>query len=175
MPAKAVGLADLTSYLGDLAAGLAPKVVASGLRAGAKVIADEARAECRSEEVRETIGVVGRSETGIAVAKVQTAGPGAYKAPWLEFGTDPHLIQVHEEDRVAVSTANRAARRSSLVIGGHFVGPVIEHPGANPFPFLRPAADRRIDDAVTAMRDEIARRATPRGLAEPAPKQDADQ
>jgi HK97 gp10 family phage protein len=176
MPASVTGLVDLTSYLGDLADGLERKVLAGGLRAGANVIADEARTECRSEEVRDTIDVVSRSEKGVAVAKVRTAGEGAYIAPWLEHGTDPHLISVDAADRSGrtIKRINRQVREGSLVIGGHFVGPVVHHPGAKPYPFMRPALERKLGDAVTVIRNEIARRSTKQGLAEPAPPQDAD-
>jgi hypothetical protein len=175
MSAKITG--TLSGFLTDLAAGLDPKVARGAVRAGAVVIKDAAAELCRSEEVRDSLSISTRSEPGVATAKVQTKGPGAYIAPWLENGTDPHFISVDDaqSDGRTVRRINKLTKEGSLVIGGQFVGTTVHHPGATAHPFMRPAADQEADAAVAAMSAYVAERVTPAGLAEPAEPQDPDE
>ena len=110
----------------------------------------------------------------VAVAK------GAYKAPWLEYGTKPHFISVDAADSGGrtVGRINRlnktADREGSLRIGGNFVGPVVHHPGAKETKFFRPAIDSQWEAAVAAASAYLARRMTAGDLNRPAPA-DEDQ
>jgi hypothetical protein len=163
----------LNAFLASLPAKIEATVLRGALKAGADEIAEGAREGCRSAEVRATIKTTSRSEKGLVVAKVQTKGDGAYKAPWLEHGTDPHLISVDAEQSGGrtVRRINRLAKGEdsshSLVIGGKFVGGTVFHPGAKPYPFMRPAVDQREAAAIAAIGAHIKLKLTKEGLASP--------
>ncbi len=86
MTAKMTGGLDLQAFLASLPANIERNVLRGALKAGADEIAEGARENCRSHEVRATIQTTARSEKGLVTAKVQTKGEGAYKAPWFPNG-----------------------------------------------------------------------------------------
>lgn len=167
------GKANLDQFLASLPAKLEQAVLRGGIRAVAVVVANEAKDRCISSEVQGAIKVSTRAERGIVSAKVQTKGRGAYLAPWLEYGTDPHFIAVAAADRqgLSVHRINKLAREGSLVINGHFVGPVVHHPGAKAHPFLRPALDAKLSEAVAAMQTYVVTRLA-KGDLDTAPPED---
>lgn len=170
MTAKLKGGIDFAQLVAALSAQIETSIARGAVRAAAKVIAEGAREECRSEEVRESIKVSStRVEAGMVTVKVQTKGKGAYMAPWLEYGTDPHFISVDDEQSGGrtVRRINREVKRGSLVIGGAFVGKTVHHPGAIAHPFMRPALDTREAAAIVAAGEYIAARLTKAGLAAP--------
>lgn len=154
MTSKLHGMVDLTSFIAAASDSLETNILRGGMRAAANEYAEGAREECRSEEVRATIKTSSRAEPGLVTAKIQTKGPGAQKAPWLEYGTDEHEITV-KGDTV------------SLVIGGKFVGKSVDHPGARAHPFMRPPLDTREAAAIAAFSSYVAKRATKEGLTTP--------
>ena len=170
MSAKLTGLVDLSRVLAELPSNLERNVLRGALRAGAEVFAEGAREGCRSSEVRASIKTSSRSQPGLVTAKIQTKGPGAYMAPWLEFGTDPHFISVDsaQSGGRTIKRINRDLKHDSLVIGGRFVGDTVFHPGARAFPFMRPAIDTRETAAIAAISGYIAKKATKAGLEQPA-------
>lgn len=176
MTASVEGLATLSNFLASLPENIERNVLRGALKAGADEIADGAREACRSEEVRASIKTTSRSEKGAVVAKVQTKGPGAYLAPWLEHGTDPHFISVDEAQSGGrtIRRINRQVKEGSLVIGGQFVGKTIHHPGAKPYPFMRPALDQRQAAAITAIGNHIGLKMTKAGLETPDPSGDEE-
>jgi len=173
MSTKLSGKVDLTAIIDALPGALERNVLRGGLRAAADVYADGAREECRSPEVRATIKTSSRAEKGFVTAKVQTKGPGSFKAPWLEYGTSEHYISVDDEagEGRTVRRINTLVREGSLVIGGKFVGRSVLHPGARPYPFFRPAVDTREQQAVDAFTAYVVRRATKEGIFTPAPEE----
>ena len=188
MTSSVKGMGDLKQFLASLPDNLGQNILRGALRAGAQAYADGARENCRDPEVRAAIKVSARSEPGIVSAKVKVQGPGAYKGPWLENGTDPHFISVDEDHSGGrtvrrINRLDKAARLAgkegpgaSLVINGQFVGTTVHHPGAKPFPFMRPAADTKGPDAIAAIGNYITTRLTKEGLAGPAEdQQDADE
>lgn len=152
------GMVDFTSFLATLPENMERNVLRGALRAGAEEYADGAREECTSDEVRASIKTSSRAEPGLVTAKIQTKGAGAYKAPWLEYGTDEHEITV-QGDTV------------SLVIDGKFVGKTVHHPGARARPFMRPPLATRETAAVDAMIGYARKRLTKEGLLQPAPEE----
>ncbi len=180
MSASLKGGNALKDFLASLPANLERNVLRGALKAGADEIAEGAREGCRSPEVRATIKTMSRSENGVVVAKVQTKGDGAFKAPWLEHGTDPHFISVDAEQSGGrtIGRINRLAKGAdsnhSLVIGGKFVGDTVLHPGAKPYPFMRPALDQRQAAAITAIGAHIGLKMTKAGLETPNPSDDEE-
>lgn len=139
------------------------KVLEGAARAGGKVIADEARHRCINDTVRGTIKVkmVAAKDKPTVAAKIHTTGPGAYLAPWIEYGTKPHIIAVRDaRDRngLSVNAINRGIKQGTLVIGGEAVGPIVHHPGVVGHPFLRPAVDTAEAEAMAAAQSYITRK-----------------
>jgi len=154
------------------------KVLRGAGRAGATVVADEAKARSISAEVSESVKVKVRTGDGQVIAKIQTVGPGAYLAPWLEYGTSEHFISVDDSQRQgrSIGRINLLSKEHghSLVIGGNFVGTTVLHPGARPHPFLRPALDTKQVEALAAAQAYINARVTPAGIVGTAEPEDPE-
>jgi hypothetical protein len=161
----------LRRAIGQLPAQLTNNVARGAARAFAAPIIADAKRRCRDEEVGESLKVTTRVEPGAVVATIGTSGKGAYRAPWAENGTRPHLIAVNDQDRKgrSIGRINRLVREGSLKIGSAFVGPVVDHPGARPYPFLRPAIDSETDAGMEAATAYVAKRLAAGDLSTPAP------
>lgn len=160
------GASEMRRFIAQLPANLEAKVLRGAARAGATVIAEEAKTETNSHEVAEAITVGTKREGDLMIGKVQVKGPGAYLAPWEEYGTDPHFISVDpsQSGGMSVRRINDKTKEGSLVIGGAFVGTTVHHPGAGAHPFLRPSLDRKEVEAFDAAQSFINSRITPGGI-----------
>ena len=173
MPAKWDASA-LTRSIQRLPGQIHDNVARGAAKAFAQPILEDARQRCHDEEVAASLKAKTRVEPGAVVVTIGTSGKGAYKAPWLEYGTDPHFIAVDEGDRAGRSVAriNRLnkdpERKGSLRIGGNFVGPSVHHPGATAVPFFRPALDSQIDAGSSAAAAYFAGRIRAGDLDRPA-------
>jgi hypothetical protein len=143
-----------TEQLAGLPAKMETNILRGAMKALVEVVADEARMLCIDPEVKASIGTSTRVEPGLVTAKVKTSGDGAYRAPWAEYGTDPHFISV--DDGISggrtIRRVNREVRQGSLVINGNFVGRTVFHPGESrtAYAFMRPAAQHKTADGVAA-------------------------
>jgi len=141
------GLSDLMKTLDELPAKLEANIVRGGLRAGCKVIADEAKAlaPVHTGELRSSVRVSARIKAaqGLVTASVVVGSKKAWYAHLVEFGTAAHLI--------------RGNFKKDLSFGGVVRG-AVEHPGAKPNPFVRVAMDSKQEQAVQAMADYISAR-----------------
>lgn len=165
------GREEVRAFLRSIPEALEKKVLRGAARAGGRVIAEEAKQRSVSSEVSDAVKVSTRqTEPGRVVAKVQVKGDGAYIAPWLEYGTNPHFISVADDQRGGRgikrinSQVKAADGNGSLVIGGKFVGATVFHPGARPYPFLRPALDAKEAEAIAAAQGYINTRLAREGL-----------
>jgi len=140
------GLADLQKFLDQLTPKMEKNVVRGGLRAGANVIKPVAQANIHSVsgELAKGLKVGSRARGGTVTATLKTTGPHAYVANWVEFGTRPHIITSRDAN--------------ALSIGGVAFVKAVQHPGATPHPFLRPALDTQAQAAVVATGEYIKRR-----------------
>lgn len=164
------------AFLNTLTPKLARNVMRGAMRAGARVVADEAKVlvPVKSGLTRKDIKVRADARGMVITSKVQVKGPGAFKAPFIEYGTGAHWISV-EGAGASVRTLNRAARMTTrgngearaLLINGQFVGQAVHHPGASPHPFMRPALDSKAGAAVAAIGDYVRARMTKEGLNTP--------
>ena len=168
-------------FIANIPSEVQTKLLRGAAKAGATVIADEARHNVRSDIVRSAIKVTTRKEyAGRMLASVVVKGPGAYLAPWLEYGTDPHIIRVDESQRGGRSVrrindlAKDAGGNHSLVIGGKFVGDTVFHPGARPHPFLRPALDLKDAEARVAAQTYMDARVKSYGIVGTADADDTE-
>lgn len=178
------GLSDLQKFLDQLPAKLERNVTRGALRAGANVIMKEAKilvpvaiptAEGQRlyghyrGALRDSLRVTTRARGGKVTASVKAGGvtkrgADVYYAHMVEYGTRPHFITIGGSSKRA-ARINRRNARGSLVIGAQFVGPSVEHPGARPRPFMRPALDNMAEAAVlTAAQYMRERLATKEGL-----------
>lgn len=151
------GLAELHKTLQELPAKIERNVLRGGLRAGAKVMEAEAERLCpeglptldsvkrgaRIGELKRSIRVTLRASRGTVRATVKAGNKVAWYAHLVEFGTARHWI--------------KPKSRKSLFIAGLFKE-VIDHPGARPKPFMRPAFDGKWRQAIDAMADYIRTR-----------------
>lgn len=106
-----------------------------------------------------------KSKTGDAAEKKKEP----FYAYLLEFGTAAHFISIKEdakpnkqtrrgERKYSYRTINNMVKRGSLVIGKHFVGQSVAHPGARPKPFMRPAFDESQQAAIEAFAEYVRKR-----------------
>ena len=164
------GKEEVARFVASLPEQFEKKLLRGAGRAAVNVIKAEAKARSVSDEVAAAVKTSVRTSDGRIVAKVLVKGPGDYKAPWLEYGTDPHFISVSDAQRggKGVKRINAQVREAggdaSLVIGGNFAGETVFHPGARPHPFLRPALDIKGDDAVRAAQAYINARVSKAGV-----------
>ncbi len=142
------GLADLQRQLDELPARLERNVLRGALRAGARVIQDEAKRHVpvKSGALRDSIRVSMRVRGGLVQAFIRAGGRGKgepFYAHLVEFGTS-----AHEE---------RPKGAKSLFFAGVFSS-VINHPGAQEKPFMRPAFDGGAPRALDAVVDYLTTR-----------------
>lgn len=165
---KVTGKTAVKRYFSAVPTALIEKVLPGAARAGGKVIADEAELRCESDIVRKAIVTRVKREGTLITVKVGVKGRWANAVGnWLEYGTDGHFISVDDSQRQgrSVNRINRLAKAGSLVISGQFVGNTVWHPGARPYPFLRPALDLRQDEAIAAAQGYINARLSRLGLS----------
>ncbi|KQN77875.1 hypothetical protein [Sphingomonas sp. Leaf62] len=142
-------------------------------RAGAKVVADEAKSQSRSPDVAAALTVKTRRGEGHVTAFVgvdpKAQNGWAYSlARWQEWGTEPHFITVDDSQRegMTASRINYLAReQGTLVINGKPVGRTVHHPGADPHPIFRPAMDLKEVEAKAAAQAYINARVSRAGIA----------
>lgn len=174
---------QLHELLQSLPAKIEKNIMRAALRAGAAVIRDEARAQAPVDmgDLRRSIRVSASARGGTVKASVKAGDKKAFYAHMVEYGTKPHLIKVREEDRpinyrltrkrgALTHVSMRTINRRGLMIGTNFVGPKVEHPGARPSPFMRPALDNASDKAIKAVADKVRERLTKEGINVPAPE-----
>lgn len=139
------GLADLQKYLDQLPAKMEANVMRGALRAGMKQVLPVAKQNIHnvSGKLAKGLRLSTSGRQGVAKASIKTSGPHNFIAKWVEFGTAAHTI--------------KAKNGKALVFGGVFAA-TIDHPGARPKPFLRPAFDQQSAAAIRATGAYIQRR-----------------
>lgn len=178
-----VGGRQLAEMLRQLPVKIEKNIMRAAMRAGAAVLRGEARdlVPVDMGDLRRSIRVSTSAKGGTVKASVKAGNKRAFYAHMVEFGTKPHLIKVKEEDRpvnyrltqrrgVLTRVSMRTINRRGLMIGNNFVGPKVEHPGARPAPFMRPALDNASDRAIKAVADKVRERLTKEGINVPAPE-----
>lgn len=145
------GLSELQAFLDQLPAKMEANIMRAAMRQGANVVRDEAKANApvKTGLLRDGLKVTTSSRRGVVSAKVKATGKHAYLARWLEYGTAAHFI--------------KPKRARSLFIAG-IMRNGVDHPGAAPKPFLRPALDSQSQAALVAVGEAIKKRLTKQGL-----------
>lgn len=173
------GLADLNKFLQQLPAKIEQNILRGALREGAKVIETHAKANVPVDtgRLRESIRVSVRARRGRVTASIKAGGPtkkrigtkksggvsvqydNAYYAKWVEFGTAAHKIMAKYAKSLVLRPNARASSgfakrwmRGELLVEG------VDHPGARPKPYMRPALHSGAQDAVVAAAEYMKKR-----------------
>lgn len=174
------GLKDLDKALGQLSKATARNVLNRVLKAGSEPIAsaagDKAPGDIGADIVVVTGTQAGKKEYHEAIKAgldkaaatkalrdarraANKAGEGRFaqaligpsakhpQARWVEEGTGPHKILPKKSNK---------SQRLSFTVGGRRVRPqAVDHPGAKPNPFMRPAFEENKGEALEIIRSEL--------------------
>lgn len=143
--AEVTGLVNLERALKALPAEVERKFLRGALRAGAKVIADEARALVpqKSGALRASIRISTKGRGGHVKAEVKAGDKKAWYAHIVHVGAKPHEI--------------KPRKRLSLFFAGIFKE-IIKHPGARAQPFMEQAAQNKEQGAIDAISAYLRKR-----------------
>jgi len=132
------GLSELQRLLDELPAKMERNVLRGAMRAGSKPVLADAKnnVSVKSGTLRDGLKIKTSARGGTVKGKVVATGDHAYVAPWVEFGTNPHIIP------------------GPLKLVSGWIKDA-EHPGARAKPFMRPALDRQKTRAVVAAGEYI--------------------
>lgn len=164
MNVNILGGKELAKALAELPVKIERNIMRAALRAGAAVIAAEARnnVPVDSAELKSTIRTSSNSKRGMveANAVVGRRKKGWY-ATFVEFGTAPHVITAGKnKPMLSFRDRNGIWRRVFEV----------HHTGAVAKPFMRPAFDNKSDEAVKVVVDKIRERLTDQNINKVAPE-----
>lgn len=147
------GLAELHKALQRLPEELEKKVLRNALGAGARVMKSAAqdRVPVDSGALRKSIRVATSARKGRwrLKANIVAGNKEAFYAHMVEFGSAKHMIRVGKA-------------KKALFFGG-VMREQVEHPGADPHPFMRPALDASSEAAVQAFAEHVRKRLAKEG------------
>lgn len=125
---QVAGLSELQALLDQLPAQIERKLMRGALRAGQKVVLDQAKASIHhiSGDLAKSLRISTSARGGIVKATVKAGDKKAYYAHMVEFGTAAHYI--------------KPKSAKSLFFAG-LLKEGVDHPGARKTPFMRPAMD----------------------------------
>ena len=152
---------ELDAFLRQLAPKVEKNIMRAALRAGANEFKAEVKQNLASNgsidrgELAASVRVSTRSRRGTVYASVKAGGKRAPHWHWVEFGTRPHKII--------------PKKAGALNISGTLAA-VVDHPGAKPKPYMRPAFDAKSSQAIQAVAAKIRERLTKEGINVPAPE-----
>lgn len=156
----------LAKALAELPTKIERNIMRSALRAGASVIAAEARKNVPvdTKELRQSIRTSSNAKRGTveanAVAGNRKAKKGWYAA-FVEFGTAPHVIKAGKSSKSLSFRTKDGVWHKALEVS---------HTGAQAKPFMRQAFDTKGEDAVKAVADRISERLTDQNINKVAPE-----
>lgn len=161
-----LGGKELSKMLNELPLKIERNIMRAALRAGASVIAAEARLNVPvdSQELKQSIRTSSNNKRGMVEANAVVGNRKTKKgwyATFVEFGTAPHII--------------RAGKRSPMLSFRDRNGVwhrvlEVNHTGAKAKPFMRPAFDTKGEEAIKAVADKIRERLTDQHINVVAPE-----
>ncbi len=106
---------ELLQLLDQLPKILERNVIRGALRAGAKVIQQQAKANVpvKTGQLKRAIGIGTRTDGAKLSSYVKLRGKGSYLGLFIEYGVAPHLILVSDVTRRFVKPATARARSAS--------------------------------------------------------------
>lgn len=139
------GLAELQTYLDQLAPKIERNILRGALRAGMKVVQPVARANIHSVSgiLAAGLKIGSRARGGRVLATLVSRGKHGPLAHLLEYGVKAHTI---------TAKGKKALSFNGLLFQS------VNHPGFAKKPFLRPALDQEATNAVVAAGEYIKQR-----------------
>jgi HK97 gp10 family phage protein len=160
---------QLAEFLNQLPLKIEKNIMRSALRAGASVIAKEAKlnAPVKTGNLKKSIRTGSNTKKGYVEAYIAAGGKksksnklkkGAFYAQFIEYGTATHFIKPKNKKKL-----------SFIAKDGNLVNTLsVNHPGTQAKPFMRPALDSKGTQAVSAVTAKIRARLTKHGINTPA-------
>lgn len=129
----------------------AEKILKQATLKGAEVIRDEAERRAPRDEGELAANIVVEVDKGSRTQTKVKIGPDKKRFWGLfqEFGTDPHAIP-YKGKRVTTRSTKKM-----LLIADDVIRARAEHPGIKARPFMRPAFDKKQDEAEEIVAEEI--------------------
>ena len=161
-----LGAKALAKALAELPLKIERNIMRSALRAGASVIAAEARKNVPVDtaELKSSIRTSSNSKRGMVEANAVVGNRKSKKgwyATFVEFGTAPHIIKAGKNSKSLSFRTKDGVWHRALEVN---------HTGAKAKPFMRPAFDSKGDAAVQAVADRIRERLTDHNINKIAPE-----
>ncbi len=155
---KIEGLAELNKMLQLLPSKIEKNIIRGGLRAGAAVFQEKARANIPAQmlALKRSIRIKTNSRSGRVSATVVAGNRDAYYAHWIEYGTASYYTGKGRTVGQPYAIRPRGGA-AALAFNNIFTGSVI-HPGVRPRPYMRPAVDAGTQEALSAMVDYMKSR-----------------
>jgi HK97 gp10 family phage protein len=154
-----VGGKQLAKFLAELPIKIEKNIMRSALRAGAKVVLDEAKANVAVEngDLKSSGRVSTNSKKGRVEASAKFGNKKAWYGRFVEYGTAPHLIK----------GKNGGMLRFTARDGKQVEIRQVNHTGAKAKPYLRPALDSKAEESTRAVANKIRQRLTEQGINTP--------
>ena len=155
------GAEALAKVLAMLPANIEKNIMRGALRAGAKIISDEAKqnAPVDSGNLKNSFRLSTNRKKGEVSASVKAGNKKAFYYKFVEFGTQPHLIKVKDAAYLKFIAKDGTKVKTKQV----------HHTGAIEKPFMRPALDKKTSEAIVEVGDYIRMRLEKEGM--PVPEQ----
>lgn len=152
---------ELAQFLQQLPLKIEKNIMRSALRAGATVIAKEAKLNVPVQlgELKRSIRTGSNAKKGRVEAYARAGNKKAYYYRFVEYGTAAHVIKAGKNKKLLTFTA-RDGKKVEIQ--------QVNHPGAIAKPYMRPALDSKGKDAVRAVTQQIRARLTKEGIDTPA-------
>jgi len=162
---------ELMQFLNQLPLNIEKNIMRSALRAGARVVANEAKknvpvdmgqlkASIRTSSNVKKGGVEAYARAGGRKNKSKGTDQSAFYAQFVEFGTAAHIIYPKKGKKLKFKASDGSTRFANFVL----------HKGAKAHPFMRPAYDAKNQEAIVAVMKRIRERLTKQGIYVPAPE-----
>jgi HK97 gp10 family phage protein len=147
---------ELAEFLQSLPVKIEKNIMRVALRAGARVIANEAKNNVPVEdgELKRSIRTSTNAKKGRVEASAKAGNKKAWYYRFVEFGTAPHQIAGRNGNNLVFTARN----------GSKVSVKSVNHPGARAKPFMRPALDAKANEAILAVGNKIKERLTKEGI-----------
>jgi HK97 gp10 family phage protein len=153
---------QLAEFLQTLPLKLERNIMRAALRAGARVIANEAKLNVpvQDGDLKRSIRTGSNAKKGRVEAYAKAGDKKAWYYRFVEFGTAAHIIKGKNGNMLKFTSRD----------GKSIAVPQVSHTGAIAKPYMRPALDTKGDEAVVAVTNKIRERLTKEGINTPAPE-----
>jgi HK97 gp10 family phage protein len=153
---------ELGQFLQSLPLKIEKNIMRAALRAGARVIANEAKLNVpiQDGDLKRSIRTGSNAKKGKVEAYAKAGDKKAWYYRFVEFGTAAHIIKGKNGGMLRFMAKNGKAIQTLQV----------SHPGAIAKPYMRPALDSKSGEAVMAVSNKIRERLTQEGINSLAPE-----